>query len=239
MSGHSKWAGIKHQKAANDAKRGNAFTKLGNAITVSAKHGGGDQTMNPGLRLAIEKARAANMPKDNIERAIKRGTGELGGAAVEELLYEGFGPANTAILVEVLTDNRNRSNADVRMIFTKNGGRKTDDGGVAYQFSQKGVLRFDLEASKAEAFEEAVIESGADDYLLGEGYGVVYVSSQALHAVKDHLEKAGFSANSAKIEYVANSPIEVGDEDLEKVAHLIELLEENDDVTSVYSNLAE
>ncbi len=239
MSGHSKWAGIKHQKAANDAKRGTAFTRLANAISVAAKQGGSDVTMNPSLRLAVEKARAANMPKDNIERAIKRGTGELGGAAVEELLYEGFGPANTAILVEVLTDNRNRSNADVRTIFSKTGGRKTDDGGVAYQFSQKGVLRFSLGQDQVEAFEEAVIESGAEDYRLGEGYAVVYVVSAELHTVKEQLAKAGFSADSAAIEWVANAPIEVSDQDIEKVARLVEALEDHDDVTNVYTNLAE
>jgi YebC/PmpR family DNA-binding regulatory protein len=238
MSGHSKWAGIKHQKAANDAKRGNVFTKLGNTITIAAKQAGGDSNMNPSLRLAIEKARAANMPKDNIERAIKRGTGELGGAAVEEVMYEGFGPGNTAILVEALTDNRNRTNADVRLAFTKNGGRMAEGGGVAYQFTGKGVLRFDS-LPNPEAFEEAVIESGADDYILGDGFAVVYVAPAQLHAVKDQLDKASIMAVSAKIERVPNTPIEISDEDLEKVARLLDVLEDNDDVSSVYTNLAE
>jgi len=239
MSGHSKWAGIRHQKAANDAKRGNIFTKLGNAITVAAKQGGGDPGMNPNLRMAIEKGRASNMPKDNIERAIKRGTGELGGAAVEQLLYEGFGPGNVAILVEALSDNRNRTNADVRLIFTKNGGRIPDGGGVAYQFSQKGVIRLDVKPNQADQFEEAAIESGADDYVLGEEFAVVYVESAHLHAVKEALEGVGFAANTATIEYVANSPIEVEEDVLERVAKLLDALEENDDVTNVYTNLAE
>ena len=239
MSGHSKWAGIKHKKALVDAKRGSSFTKIANTITVAAKQGGGDPGLNPSLRVAIDKARAANMPKDNVDRAIKRGTGELGGAAVEELLYEGFGPGNVAVLVEALSDNRNRSNADVRLIFTKNGGRIAEGGGVAYQFTQKGVLRVDLPANQTEAFEEAVIESGADDYTLGDGYAIVYVPAASLHSVKDQIETAGFPVDSAKIERVANSPIEADEETLEKLEKLLDALDENDDVTNVYTNLAE
>jgi len=239
MSGHSKWAGIKHKKAIVDAKRGSSFTKLANTVTVAAKQGGGDPTLNATLRVAIEKARAANMPKDNIDRAVKRGTGELGGAAVEELLYEGFGPGNVAVLVEALSDNRNRSNADIRNIFNKNGGRMADGGGVAYQFTQEGVLRLELSSEKKEAFEEAVIESGAEDYVLGEGFAIVYVLVSELHLVKDALEASGFPVDSAKIERVPKTPIELDDETLEKVAQLLDALEENDDVTNVYTNLAE
>ncbi|HSI21196.1 MAG TPA: YebC/PmpR family DNA-binding transcriptional regulator [Verrucomicrobiae bacterium] len=238
MSGHSKWAGIKHRKAAVDAKRANIFTKLANNITIAARNGG-DPSLNPSLRLAMDKARAANMPKDNVERAIKRGTGELGGAAVEELLYEGFGPGNVAMLVAVLTDNRNRSNADVRTLFAKNGGRLAEGGGVAYQFTQRGVIRAQVPAGKAEAFEEACIEGGAEDYRLEEGFAVVYTATVELHTVKDALVVAGFTVDTAEIEYVANTPVEVGDEDMEKVIHLIDLLEEYDDVTSVYTNLPE
>jgi len=239
MSGHSKWAGIKHKKAAVDAKRANAFTKLANNITVAARHGGGDSNFNPSLRVAVDAARKANMPKDNIDRAVKRGTGELGGAAVEELLYEGFGPGNVAILVEALTDNRNRTSADVRTIFNKNGGRFAEGGGVAYQFTQKGVLRADIPAHQSERFEELVIEGEADDYRLGEGFAVAYVPSAQLHSLKDSLEAAGFTVTSVGVEYVPNTPIEVGDTDLEKAALLIEALEEYDDVTNVYTNLAE
>lgn len=239
MSGHSKWAGIKHQKAANDAKRGNVFTKLANTITVSAKQAGGDPTMNASLRLAIEKARAANMPKDNIERAVKRGTGELGGAVVEELLYEGYGPANTAILVESLTDNRNRSSADIRTIFTKHGGRLAESGSVAYQFSQKGVIRLEIPAAKAEDFEEMVIESGAEDYQLTDDIAVVYTSNAQLHQIKEKLEKDGFLADSVKMEWVPNLPTVIPDEEMEKLVRLLDALDENDDVTNVYTNLAE
>jgi YebC/PmpR family DNA-binding regulatory protein len=239
MSGHSKWAGIKHKKAAVDAKRSNIFTKLGNDITVAARRGGGDPAMNPTLRTAVDKARSANMPKDNVERAIKRGTGELGGAAVEELVYEGFGPGNVAIVVEALSDNRNRTNADVRLIFSKNGGRSTDGGGVTFQFTRRGVIRLDVPAAKGEALEELAINEGADDYKIEEGFAVVYTPIADLHRIKDALEAAGLPTESAAIEYVANTPVEVSDEDLEKVARLVELLEDNDDVTNVYTNLAE
>lgn len=240
MSGHSKWAGIKHKKAANDAQRGNIFTKLANNITVASKQGGGDPALNASLRMAIDKARSANMPKDNIERAIKRGNAELGGATVEELLYEGFGPGNVAILVEVLTDNRNRSNSDIRLIFSKTGGRIADGGGVAYQFTQKGVLRLEnLAPGELSRLEESVIENGADDYVLGENYAIVYVGTANLHKIRSQLEGEGFKIESAKIEWVANNPIEVEDETLEKVARLLESLEENDDVVEVYTNLEE
>jgi YebC/PmpR family DNA-binding regulatory protein len=239
MSGHSKWAGIKHKKAAVDAKRANAFTKLANNITVAARRAGGDINFNATLRTAVDAARKTNMPKDNIDRAIKRGTGELGGAVVEELLYEGFAPGNIAVLVEALTDNRNRTGPDIRTLFMKNGGRFADGGGVAYQFTQRGVLRADVPAVKTDAFEELIIEGGADDYTMGEGHAVVFVSSTDLHPLNDALQKAGFTVNSAGMEYVANQPIEVADEDLEKAAALIDLLEEYDDVTNVYTNIAE
>ena len=239
MSGHSKWASIKHKKAIVDAKRGNSFTKLANNVTVAAKQGGGDPIMNASLRFAIEKARAANMPKDNIERAIKRGSGEGGGALMEEVLYEGFGPGNVAILVEALTDNRNRTNADVRQLFNKNGGRMPEGGGIAYQFSQKGVIRLELGLEKIAEFEEIIIENEADDYVIQDQFAVVYLQPSALHIVKDALEVGGFSVDSAKIERVANTPIELGDDEIEKISRLLDLLDENDDVTNVYTNLAE
>lgn len=239
MSGHSKWASIKHKKAANDAKRGNIFTKLANDITVAAKLGGGGQATNPSLRLAVEKAHQANMPGDNISRAIKRGTGELGGAAVEQLRYEGFGPAGVTLLIEVLTDNRNRSNADLRNILSKNGGRMVEGGGVSYQFTQKGVIRAEVPARKSQAFEEAVIEGGADDYQLGDGFATSYVRLEDLHSLKERIELAGFGVTSAGIEWLPTTPIEIEDAEMEKVAKLLESLEEYDDVTNVYTNLAE
>lgn len=239
MSGHSKWAGIKHHKALVDKKRSNLFTKLANNITVAARHGGGDPGFNPSLRVAIDAARSGNMPKDNIERAIKRGTGELGGASVEELLYEGFGPGNVAILVAVLTDNRNRSLADVRTLFTKNGGRFAEGGGVAYQFTQRGVIRAEVSAAQQDIFEEVSIESGAEDYRITDGHALVYTSVSDLHTIKDALAAAGISTDSVAVEYVANTPVELADADLEKVAVLVEKLEDYDDVTAVYTNIAE
>lgn len=238
MSGHSKWASIKHKKGAADAKRANIFTKLGNNVTIAARSGG-DPSMNPALRLAVDKARAANMPKDNIERAIKRGTGELGGASVEELLYEGFGPNNVAMLVAVLSDNRNRANADVRLAFSKNGGRFAEGGGVAYNFTQRGVIRLDVPGDKAEAFEEACIEGGAEDYKLDDGMAVVYTAVADLHTVRTAIEEAGLSVESAGIEYVATNPIEADDATLEKTAALVDALDALDDVTGVFTNLAE
>jgi YebC/PmpR family DNA-binding regulatory protein len=239
MSGHSKWAGIKHQKAINDARRGNLFTKLANNISVASKQGGGNVEFNPALRMAVEKARQANMPKDNIEKAIKRGTGELGGAIVEELRYEAFGPGNVAMIIEALTDNRNRTNSDIRTIVTKQGGRMAEGGGVLFQFNQRGVIRLDLPSEKSDALEEVAIESGAEDYVLGEGFAVVYTTVPELHAIKDAIVAAGFVVNSASVEWVAKNPSEVSDSDLEKVAKLLDALDENDDVTNVYTSLAE
>lgn len=239
MSGHSKWAGIKHKKAANDAKRGNLFTKLANSITVAAKQGGGKPEFNPSLRIAIEAARAANMPKDNIERAVKRGTGELGGAIVEELLYEAFGSGNVAIIIEALTDNRNRTNADIRTILSKNGGRIADGGSVTYQFDKRGVLRLDIQDSQKEKFEELIIDGGAEDYLMGDGFAVVYTSMADLHKLRDLLEENGFKVSSAKVEWIAKNPVEPEDESIEKVAKLLDLLDENDDVTNVFTNIVE
>lgn len=239
MSGHSKWASIKHKKAAVDAKRANIFTKIANNITVAARRGGGDPAFNPSLRTALDTGRKANMPKDKVERAIKRGTGELGGAAVEELLYEGFGPGNVAILVEALTDNRNRTSADVRTTFTKNGGRFAEGGGVAYQFAQRGVIRAQVPEDETNRFEELVIEGNAEDYRLGEGHAVVFAASTDLHVLKDAIESAGFQVESVGMEWVANTPIEIDDETLEKVANLVEIFEDHEDVTNVYTNLAE
>jgi YebC/PmpR family DNA-binding regulatory protein len=180
------------------------------------------------------------MPKDNIDRAIKRGTGELGGAVVEELLYEGFGPGNVAILVEALTDNRNRTGPDVRNIFNKNGGRIAEGGGVAYQFAQQGVIRVTVPSAEVERLEEVVIEGGGEDYRVGEGHASIFTGSLELHPLKEALEAAGFSVDSAAMEYVANAPINLDDEEtLEKLAHLIETLEEYDDVTHIYTNLSE
>ena len=169
MSGHSKWATIKHAKGAADAKRGQLFTKFIKEISIAAKMGGGDPATNPRLRTAVLKARAANMPKDNIERAIKKGTGELGAVNYEELLYEGYGPGGVAVLVEVLTDNKNRTAASVRNIFTKSGGNLGATGSVAYMFNRKGVIEYDAEVVSEEAIMEAALEAGAEDIATEDG----------------------------------------------------------------------
>jgi YebC/PmpR family DNA-binding regulatory protein len=239
MSGHSKWAGIKHKKAIVDAKRGSSFTRLGNAVTVAAKQGGGDLSMNPALRTAVDKARAANMPKDTIERAIQRGTGELGGAVVEEVLYEGFGPGGAAVLVEAVTDNRNRTNTDVRTLFNKLGGRMPEGGGLAYQFQQTGVIRCEIAADQSDLFERTVIEGGARDYQLGADYAIVYTDSGDLHPLKDALESVGVAVRSAKLERISSQPIEIDESSMEKLSTLLTSLEDHDDVTAVYTNLVE
>jgi len=237
MSGHSKWAGIKHKKAIVDSKRSASFTKIANMITVAVRTGGADIALNPSLKLAIEKGRAANMPKDNIERAIKRGTGELGGAATESLRYEGFGPGGVLLIVEALSDNRNRTNADIRLVMSKNGGRMADSG-VAYQFQQRGVLRLE-NITDLEALEMAIIESDAEDYISSEGFAVVYSAVQDLHRVREQLAGAGFGTDSAQIEWVATAPVEPDEDVLERTSNLIEKLEDLDDVTGVFTNIAE
>ena len=239
MSGHSKWAGIKHKKAIIDAKRANVFTKLANNLTVAARRGGGDPNFNPLLRTAVDAARKANMPKDKVEKAIKRGTGELAGVVVEEMLYEGFGPAHVPMLVAAVTDNRNRTTPEIRTIFAKHGGHMADGGGVTYQFRETGVIRAVVPDDQTERFEEIIIEGGADDYTLGDGHATVYTSIPALHTLRNAIESAGFTIDSAELEWVPNAPMEVSDAELETIAEFVELLEDHDDVTRVFTNLAE
>lgn len=235
MSGHSKWATIKRQKGVNDAKRGQLFTKLGNAIAVAAKSGG-DPTMNPGLAMAIEKAKAANLPSANIERAISKGTGELDGAVIEEYLFEGYGPGGVGIIVEAASDNRNRSSADVRTAFSKNGGNLAESGAVAFQFERKGLLR--LKAENNEETMLALIEAGADDVQDGEsGELVVYTDMKRLAAVRDQLKADGFTVIEAGLSYVPKNLIMVEDtQTLAKIERLLDALDDLDDVTETYAN---
>ncbi len=234
MSGHSKWHSIKHQKAAADAKRGAAFTKLANQITVAAKQGGGDPDTNFRLRLAISKARAANMPVANIERSIKKGTGELGGAQVEEIIYEGYGPGGVAVMVEVATDNRNRAASDVRSAFTKYGGRLAETGAVAYQFEPKGQII--LLASGDEA-ELAAIEAGAEDITTEGGQMFVYTPLAQLDQVRQALVAAGLSVESAELIYQPKSTVVVdSDKVAGQVVRILETLDDLDDVTGVSAN---
>ena len=236
MSGHSKWATIKHAKGAADAKRGQLFTKFIKEISIAARMGGGDPAANPRLRTAILKARAANMPKDNIERAIKKGTGELGGAVYEEKLYEGYGPGGVAILVEVLTDNNNRAAANVRNIFSKSGGNLGATGSVAYMFNRKGVIEYDAEAVKEDEVMEVALEAGAEDIVTEDGVITVTTDPADFEGVLEVLQGKGYESVSAEVAMVPDMYSSVDTETATILQKLIDRLEEDDDVQIVYTN---
>ena len=237
MSGHSKWATIKHAKGAADAKRGQMFTKFIKEISIAARMGGGDPNGNPRLRTAILKARAANMPKDNIERAIKKGTGELGGASYEELLYEGYAPGGVAVLVEVLTDNKNRAAANVRNLFSKNGGNLGATGSVSYMFNRKGVIEYDAEVVSEEKLMEEALEAGAEDIQTEGGIITVTTDPNDFASVLEALQENGFESVSAEISMVPATYMSLEAETIRKVLKMVERLEEDDDVQNVYTNL--
>lgn len=236
MSGHSKWATTKHQKARTDAKRSNLFTKLANNISVAARSGG-DIEMNYGLRLAVDKAKAANMPKDNIERAIKRGTGELGGAQLESITYEIYGPSGSAILAEALTDNKNRTSADVKSILNKKGGKLASSGAVSYLFARRGVIVVSIDGQSAEEIEMQILDSGADDYMETEGQIVVYTKPEKLRETSEILEKSGLKIASKEITLEPKETVELSEEDSVAVINLLDALDDLDDITEVNSNL--
>ena len=237
MSGHSKWATIKHAKGAADAKRGQMFTKLIKEISIAARDGGSDPDSNPRLRAVVLKARAANMPKDNIERAIKKGSGELGAVSYEELTYEGYGPGGVAILVNVLTDNKNRTAASVRNIFGKNGGNLGSTGSVSYMFNRKGVIEYDASAVDEDALMEAALEAGADDVETEDGVITVTTDPANFVTAVEALQGKGFESVSADIEMVPDTYSALDEETTRKVLRLIDKLEEDDDVQNVYSNI--
>lgn len=235
MSGHSKWSTIKRQKAATDAKKGAVFTKLANALTISAKSGA-DPDMNFSLRLVIDKARAANMPAANIQRAIDRGAGKLGGAAIEEVTYEGYGPGGIAVIVECATDNKNRTYPDVRLAFSKNGGNIAEPGSVAFQFTRKGVIRAGFNGDEDEAML-AAIDAGAEDAEVEDGELSIYTEAKQLAAVRDTLTKQGFDVKEAELTFVPNNTVEITDkETARKVMNLMDALDDLDDVTNVHGN---
>ncbi len=239
MSGHSKWSSIKHQKGAADAKRGKIFTKLGHAITVAAREGGGNPDMSPRLALAIEMAKKNNMPKDNIDRAIKRGTGEAGGAAVEDIVYEGYGPGGTAIYIQALTDNRNRTVSEIRAAFNKHGGKIGEAGSVAYLFQLRGVITVAKTYKSIEELEMLIIESGAEDYEENEENFTVYTDPRDLQDIKQALETAGLTVLNAEQTFEPKQTIEITDEKIAgQIVRLITALEEIDDVADVASNVA-
>lgn len=236
MSGHSKWATIKHKKGALDAKRGQMFTKLIKEISIAARMGGGDPEGNPRLRTAVLKARAANMPKDNIERAIKKGTGELGNAIYEELTYEAYAPGGVAVLIEVLTDNKNRAAAEVRNIITKAGGSLATANAVMRLFSRKGVISLDGEKYTEDKVMEVALEAGADDIVNEDGEIVVYTTPENFEAVLNAINNAGMETDGAEVSMVPETSVDVDKEAGSKISKLIERLEENDDVQNVYHN---
>ena len=238
MAGHSKWANIKHKKAATDAKRGKLFTRLIKEITVAAKHGGGDPNFNPRLRLAIDKAKADNMPADNIERAIKRGTGELEGVSYEEVRYEGYGIAGAAVMVDCLTDNKTRTVADVRHAFSKYGGNLGTDGSVAFQFKHCGQIIL-APGTDEDKVMEVVLEAGAEDVIHNEDDSIEVVTAPAnedFAAVVDALAKAGLKAEFAEITMKPENEIELAGDDAVKMQKILDALEGLDDVQNVYSN---
>ena len=233
MSGHSKWATIKRQKAANDTKRGAVFTKLGNAIAIAARNGA-DPEMNFALRLAIDKAKAANMPAANIQRSIDRGAGKGGGAQLQELMYEGYGPGGTAIMVECATDNINRTYPNVRLAFTKHGGRLAEKGAVAFQFDRKGTVRV---SGSGDDLTLAAIDAGAEDIQEEDNESVIYTDPKNLANVRDSLGKSGFTILDAELSYVPKQTISVSDKETAgKILRLMDALDELDDVTATHTN---
>ena len=235
MSGHNKWSTIKHKKGAADAKRGKVFTKLIKEITVAAKIGGGDPDGNPRLRTAMDKAKAENMPKDNIERAIKKGTGDMDGVNYEETTYEGYGPGGVAVLVEVMTDNRNRTVSDVRSIFSKCNGNMGEAGCVSWIFDKKGLIVFPGDVDFDTLFE-AALEAGADDVSDEDGQIEVVTDPGAFIEVRDALEKAGFKPDSAEVTMIPQTMVKLEGKQAESMLRLMERLEDNDDVQNAYAN---
>ena len=237
MSGHSHWATIKHKKGAIDAKRGKLWSKLSRAIIIAARHGGGDPSMNLKLRYAIDKAREVSMPKDNIERAIKRGTGEVEGLTFEEITYEGFAPGGVAVLIEVLTDNKNRTNGEIRKIFERGGGHLGSAGSVGYLFERKGVFHVPAEGQDEDALMEKVLEAGADDLRrTGASYEIV-CDPHAYNKVQEALKKAGLNVTDSELAQAPKVPVDADAEAARKVLRLLEALDDHDDVQNVYSNL--
>jgi YebC/PmpR family DNA-binding regulatory protein len=236
MSGHSKWSTIKRRKGAADAKRGKIFTKLIREIATAARMGGGDPVSNPRLRLAMDKARGANMPKDNIERAIKKGTGAGEGDAYEEVVYEGYGPGGTAIYVEVLTDNKNRTVGEIRHVLTKHGGNLGASGCVAYLFEKKGILSFGRASLETDALLEAALEAGADDVVESDDTLDVITAPGDFTAVRDALEATGFRPVHAEVTMQPSTTVKLGGSDAEGMLRVADALDDLDDVQNVYAN---
>jgi YebC/PmpR family DNA-binding regulatory protein len=241
MSGHSKWKTIQHKKAATDAKRGKMFTRLAREIVIAAREGGGDPDVNFNLRLAVDKAKSANMPKDNIERAIKRGTGELKGAELVEVVYEGYAPNGVALLVQVLTDNKNRTVADVRRVLTRQGGTMAEAGAVTWQFDRKGYIAIVPNGTSGgvdpDALFEVAVEAGADDVVFSDDMIEVFAEVSDFQEVRQALEDAGIEFETVELSMIPKTPMQLGEKETLQVMGVIEDLEDLDDVQQVYSNL--
>lgn len=236
MAGHSKWANIQHRKGAQDKKRSKLFTRLIREVTVAARMGGGDIAANPRLRLAVDKARAQSMPKDNIDRAIKRGAGELEGAHYEEIRYEGYGPGGAAVMVDCMTDNRNRTVADVRHAFSKYGGNLGADGSVSYLFNHTGLLSYPPDGDE-DAIMAAAIDGGAEDVVVGEDGSIqVFTDPLEFEQVRDAMKTAGLPPEQAELTMWATTSAELGMEEGGSMLKLLDALEDLDDVQNVYSN---
>jgi YebC/PmpR family DNA-binding regulatory protein len=236
MSGHSKWANIKHRKAAQDAKRGKVFTKIARELTVAVKEGGMDATANSRLRLALDKARMANMPRDNVDRAMKKGAGADGEQNFEDVTYEAYGPGGVAILIKVLTDNRNRSVTEVRSTLTKRGGNMAEAGSVSWQFEMKGLIEVPVSAIDEDSCLELALENGAEDVLSDEELHVITTLPQDFEAIKNVFEAKNIPLSFAEVTMKPKSTMQVEPADAKKIIVLVEALEELDDVQDVYGN---
>jgi len=236
MSGHSKWSTIKHKKGKADAARGAAFSKLIREITTAARIGGGDVNANPRLRTAVESAKAINMPADNVERAIKKGTGELPGVTYEETIYEGYGPGGVALMIRALTDNKNRSTAEVRHVFDKYGGSMGSAGSVAWQFKPQGLIVISKEKAEEDAVLTAALEAGADDVQTEASAYSILTPIAVFEKVKKQLKDAGIPSESAELTMVAANSVKLSEQEATKVLKLIEMLEELEEVQQVYDN---
>ena len=236
MSGHSKWSTIKHKKGAADAKRGRLFTKLIREITMSAKQGGGAPESNPRLRKAIDDAKAVNMPADNIKRAVQRGTGELPGVSYEEVTYEGYGPGGTAVLIEALTDNKNRTLPEIRTIFSKHGGNLGESGSVKFLFQKKGYIAIEKDKVSEDAMMEAAIEAGADDVHTSDQYHEIQTAPESFEDVRKQLEGKGLALAVAEISMIPTTEVVLDARKADQMVKLMEAIEDHDDVQHVWAN---
>lgn len=236
MAGHSKWSNIKHKKGAADAKRGKVWSKIIKEITIAAKHGGGDLSSNPRLRTVVDKGKAANMPNDNITRAIKRGTGELEGVNYEETSYEGYGPGGTAVMIEIVTDNKNRTVAEMRHLFSKNNGNLGENGCVAWMFDRQGVITFDAEHTTEDQLMNIALDAGAEDIRSSDGIFEVVSTPDDFDAVHEALTAASLTPTNAEIQMVPQNTVTLEGKDAANMIKLMEALEEHDDVQNVFAN---